>query len=409
MQMRPIIAALGRHKVATWLIILQVALTLAVTTNALYIVATRVVHFSRVTGTDETHIFTIRNGWKSGLAATDVEAHVRADLQTLRNVTGVRDVFASQTYPLAGANGIILAGLKLERDQTAQPPRGVVYLADDHAIDTLGVTLEEGRNFHREEIGSLGPDDKPAAAGIIITRFLADKLFPAGGALGKTVYLPGGPSVIIGIVRQLQSPLRASATLDQASILLPALPRDPEGLVYLVRAATPELATVMDATLKSLEGHGGDRIIDAQHGIVSLPQAREDAYDSDRSVAMLLSAVCGLLLLATAGGIVGLSSFWVSQRRTQVGIRRSLGATRGDILRYFHAENFLIVSGGVGLGLVLAVLGNIGLMKVYPLQLMPLYVPVLGAVGLWVLGQLAVWGPAVYAAKVPPVEAIRSS
>ena len=66
MQLRPIVAALGRHKVATLLIVLQVALTLAVTSNALFIVATRIVHLSRPTGTDETHLFVIRNGWTMG-------------------------------------------------------------------------------------------------------------------------------------------------------------------------------------------------------------------------------------------------------------------------------------------------------------------------------------------------------
>jgi putative ABC transport system permease protein len=125
-------------------------------------------------------------------------------------------------------------------------------------------------------------------------------------------------------------------------------------------------------------------------------------------VALLMSIVCGLLLLATAGGIVALSSFWVSQRRRQIGIRRSLGATAGDILRYFHAENFLIVGGGIVLGALLAFLMNLGLMHVYELPRMPLYVPLLGALLLWLLGQLAVWGPARHAAKVPPVVAIRS-
>jgi len=43
------------------------------------------------------------------------------------------------------------------------------------------------------------------------------------------------------------------------------------------------------------------------------------------------------------------------------------------------------------------------------LQFMPLYVPLTGALVLWLLGQLAVWGPASYAAKVPPVVAIRTS
>jgi putative ABC transport system permease protein len=409
MQLSPILAALGRHKVATLLIGLQVALTLAVASNALYIVATRVVHLSRLTGTDEAHIFVIRNGWRAGQNPTQVEATIRADLDALRRVTGVRDAFASQTYPLAGANGILIAGVKLQQDQTTRPPRGVVYLADDHALDTFGVSLDEGRNFRPEEITTYSPDDKPTAPAIIVTRNLADKLFPDGNALGKTVYLPGGPTAIVGIVASLQSPLRESAALDYSSILLPAHSRDPDGVVYLVRTEATPMAPVIAAALKSLEPRAGMRIIDAKDGVVTLAGAREQAYAADRSVATLLSIVCGLLMLATAGGIVGLSSFWVSQRRTQIGIRRSLGATSGDILRYFHSENFLIVSGGVVLGLVLAVLANIGLMKVYPLQIMPLYVPLIGALVLWLLGQLAVWGPASYAAKVPPVVAIRTS
>jgi putative ABC transport system permease protein len=409
MQLGPIVRALGRHKAATLLIVLQVALTLAVASNALYIVATRVVHFSRPTGTDESHLFAVRSGWRSGQNATQIDADIRADLDALRQVPGVRDAFSSQTYPLAGANGIILAGLKLQPDQTTSPPRGVVYLADDHAIDTFGVSLDAGRNFRPDEVTTHGPDDKVSAPSIIVTRGLADKLFPDGSSLGKTVYLPGGPSTIIGIVASLQSPLKESARLDYSTILLPARSLDPDGVVYLVRTQTTAMAPVIVAALKALGQRGGMHVIDATSSVVTLPEARDRAYATDKSVATLLSVVCGLLLLATAGGIVGLSSFWVSQRRTQIGIRRALGATTGDILRYFHAENFMIVTGGVILGVTLAVVANLVLMKTYPLQLMPYYVPAIGAIVLWALGQLAVWGPASYAAKVPPVVAIRSS
>ena len=409
MQLTPIVRALGRHKTATVLIVLQVALTLAVTSNALYIVTTRIVHSSRLTGTDESHLFAIRSGWRSGQKATQIDADIRADLAALRQVPGVRDAFSSQTYPLAGANGIILAGLKQQPDQTMSPPRGVVYLADDHAIDTFGVTLEAGRNFRPDEVATHGPGEKVAAPSIIVTRGLADKLFPDGSGLGRTVYLPGGASTIIGIVASLQSPLKESARLDYSSILLPARSTDPEGVIYLVRTQSADMAPVIAKALRSLTQRGGMHVIDPQKGVVTLPEVRKRAYATDKSVATLLSVVCALLLLATAGGIVGLSSFWVSQRRTQIGIRRALGATTGDILRYFHAENFVIVTGGVMLGVGLAVLANLVLMKAFALQVMPYYVPAIGAAVLWVLGQLAVWGPASYAAKVPPVVAIRSS
>ena len=412
MQLRPIVAALNRHKVATLLIVLQVALTLAVASNALFIVATRVVHLARPTGTDEAHLFVIRNGWRVGQNATQIDANIRADLDALRHVAGVRDAYSSNDSPLLYGESVnaMPTRVKTSPDQTTRPQFAMLSAIDEHAIDTLGVPLVAGRNFRPEEIATIGSDGKTAPASIIVTRSLAEKLFPDGTALGKTVYLPGGPSTIVGILGRLQGPLSWTRSADGDNVLIPARYVDPLGVMYLVRTDSTVMRPVIAATLEALQERGGVRIVDPQDDVVTLSQARERAYATDRSVAMLLSIVCGLLLLATAGGIVGLSSFWVGQRRKQIGIRRSLGASTGDILRYFHIENFLIVGAGVVLGAVLAVLANLGLMKAfYPLPHMPLYVPLLGALLLWLLGQVAVWGPARYAAKVPPVVAIRTT
>ena len=115
-----------------------------------------------------------------------------------------------------------------------------------------------------------------------------------------------------------------------------------------------------------------------------------------------------VLLAVTAFGIVGLTSFWVEQRRRQIGIRRAVGATRGQILAYFRLENFLLTTAGVLIGMALALGVNLFLMKHYEMRLMPWYYLPAGAVTLWVLGQLAVWGPALRAAAVPPMVATRS-
>jgi putative ABC transport system permease protein len=408
MQLRPIVAALGRHKVATLLIVLQVALTLAVASNALFIVSTRIIHLSRPTSTDEAHLFVIRNGWRLGQNATQIDANIRTDLDTLRHVSGVRDAFSSQGFPLGGYNVNIVTHLKLAPDQKTRAQLVTFFASDEHTIDTLGISLIAGRNFRPDEITTIGPNDKMSPPGVIVTRSLADKLFPDGSALGKTVYLPDGPAAIIGILASLQGPFRNGGELDGYTVLVPTHYLDPAGVVYLVRTDSTAMKQVIAAALKSLQERGGVRIIDPKEGVVTMAQVRERAYAADRSVPLLMSILSGLLLLATAGGIVGLSSFWVSQRRRQIGIRRSLGATTADILRYFHTENFLIVSGGIVLGALLAFLANLGLMHVYELPHMPLYVPLLGALLLWLLGQLAVWGPARYAAKVPPVVAIRT-
>ena len=114
-------------------------------------------------------------------------------------------------------------------------------------------------------------------------------------------------------------------------------------------------------------------------------------------------------MAVTAFGVLGLASFWVQQRTKQIGIRRALGATRGNILRYFQVENFMLSSAGIVLGLLLAYGLNLLLMHYYELPRLPLaYLPV-AALLLWLLGQLAVLGPARRAASIPPAVATRSA
>jgi putative ABC transport system permease protein len=408
MQIQPIIAALRRHKAATILIVLQIALTLAIVSNALFIVQTRVVHLSRPTGVDEEHLFVIKNEWVGKLDTAQVDAQMHADLATLRNLPGVRDAFASEAYPLGGGWGW-LESIKWQPDK----PRhqlAVIYFADEHALTTFGITLIAGRNFHADEIGRIGLYDPAAPAVVIITRDLAQKLFPDGSALGRTVYLTGGPTTIIGIVDRLQGPYAGSTTrsIDDDQILVPAYLDDVAHCDYLVRAKPGELQATMQAAPKALLALNRMRVINPDDGMIALTQARVQSYAGDRGVAIMMGVVCLMLLLATAGGIIGLSSFWVSQRRRQIGIRRALGATRRDILGYFQTENFLIVTAGVLLGTLLGVAVNLSLMKYWELPRMPLAALMLGAILLWLLGQLAVLGPARRAAAVPPVEATRS-
>jgi putative ABC transport system permease protein len=125
-------------------------------------------------------------------------------------------------------------------------------------------------------------------------------------------------------------------------------------------------------------------------------------------MAILMGIISAVLLVITAAGIVGLTSFWVGQRRRQIGVRRALGARQRDILGYFLTENLLITLGGVLLGVVLAVSMNVWLViRMGSQPMSPLYL-VAGVLMLLLLGQGAVLAPAVKASRVPPVEATRS-
>jgi putative ABC transport system permease protein len=135
---------------------------------------------------------------------------------------------------------------------------------------------------------------------------------------------------------------------------------------------------------------------------------RSNYFADTSAMVWMLLLVCVVMLAVTAFGIVGLTSFWVRQRRRQIGIRRAVGATRGDIMHYFQTENFLLSSAGVVVGMGLAFGINLYLMQHYEMSRMPWYYLPGGAIALWLIGQIAVLGPALRAAAVPPVVATRS-
>ncbi len=105
----------------------------------------------------------------------------------------------------------------------------------------------------------------------------------------------------------------------------------------------------------------------------SIERIRAEGYQEHRAMTIILIGVIVALLAVTALGIVGMASFWVTQRTKQIGTRRALGATRGSIQRYFMTENLLITSLGLALGIVLTYGLNYWLMGTnYEAQRLPL-------------------------------------
>jgi putative ABC transport system permease protein len=110
----------------------------------------------------------------------------------------------------------------------------------------------------------------------------------------------------------------------------------------------------------------------------------------------------------TAFGIVGVTSFWVAQRRRQIGIRRAMGATRTAILRYFQTENLMMAAAGAALGIVLAITLNLWMAGRFEMARLQIGYTIIAAVIVMLLGQIAVLWPALRAASISPVVAIRN-
>jgi putative ABC transport system permease protein len=245
---------------------------------------------------------------------------------------------------------------------------------------------------------------------VIVSKPVADKLFPRGGALGKTIYQDGKPATIVGIIERLQTPTTQAwgSTWAYNSVLEPVR-LDGASASYAVRARPGREQAVMREARKALLAVNPLRVMPESWGIQSLSQIRAKVYRADQAMALLMGTICVILLGVTAAGIVGLTSFWVGQRHKQIGVRRALGARKADIVRYFQVENLLVAGGGVVLGVALAALLNVWLMAHYAMPRLPSGYVVVGALALLVLGQLAVWVPARRASCVPPVVATRAA
>ncbi|WP_232823420.1 ABC transporter permease [Dyella sp. C9] len=408
MQIKPILSALRRHKAGTFLIAMQIALTLAIVCNALFIIQQRLAHLSEPTGVDEQNILVIQNEWVGSSTPAQADARIREDLRVLRELPGVADATASNSYPLRGSGWD--DGVKLKADQLQDSSGATIYFGDERFLGTLGLKLAAGRNFRAEEITGMDVRDRLAPPVVMVTRALADKLFPGSDAVGQTIYLAGSPTTIVGVVDllQAQSVDRWASAFAYRSVIVPRRLGISLGGFYIVRAMPGQLQDVMRAAPKALFANNPRRVINDEDGVLSFKEVRARAYERDRGMAILMGVICLVLLAITAAGIVGLTSFWVGQRRKQIGVRRALGATRQDILHYFMTENLLISVGGVLAGMLLAVAINLWLVTRFEMQRLSLLYLLGGVVILLLLGQGAVLAPAMRASRVPPVEAPRS-
>jgi putative ABC transport system permease protein len=418
MKLHPILAALRKHKAGTVLIALQIALTLAIVCNAVFIIGQRVERVNRPTGLDESNLFLVSQQWVGAPSADNadgvekLDAMQREDLAALRQLPGVAAVTPTNSIPLLNSSWTGSVSHKPGADLGGKGDiRTAYYFTDEQALSTLGLRLVAGRNFNAGDVQHQGFRDQRDRPVAIISKALADKLFPDGNAVGKVMYSDGSnaPTTIIGVVARLQIPSVGSwgSSFAWYSTLIPT--RLDGGFArYAVRTKPGQLDAVMRAVAPTLYKVTPMRVLD-DDSVKPFSEIRAKAYRADIGMAVLMGVICLILLCVTAAGIVGLTSFWVGQRHRQIGVRRALGARKIDILHYFQIENLLIAGVGVVLGVVLAVGLNMWLMTHYEMTRIPLLYVVTGVLAMLAIGQGAVFVPARRASNVPPVEATRAA
>lgn len=401
MAIGPIFRSVLRNPAGAILIGLQLALTLAIVSNAVFIIQQRIDQIARDTGVVEAELLTASSFYYGKSVDKDAQADI--DIQALMAIPGVKSVSYTNAVPLGGSNNTTDICYTIDDSEENCPADASVFRGGVELLDTFGLELVEGRRFTSSDLVEVKSMASVEASSMIVSQAVATAYFPNSSAVGQIVYVASKPVTIVGVVAELLRPANsAKGENGNFSVLFPQ--KLTSGYLA-VRLESDRMAAVEEQLSRVLLNLNDQRVISA---VRSMESVVARAYGKDTAMIYLLVSVIALLVLITALGISGLVSFTVASRKKQIGTRRALGATRSDILSYFMTENGMISLVAVVLGTVMAMILNQYLMQNYELsRLQPIYI--IGTVLLLLgISQMATFLPALRAAKISPAIATRT-
>ncbi|MGH9311066.1 MAG: ADOP family duplicated permease, partial [Vicinamibacterales bacterium] len=257
-------------------------------------------------------------------------------LDRIRALPGVERASITSSVPLRGVDWT--RALSHSGQRLAAKERDV----DPDYFAVMGIPLLAGRAFS-------AADDHSAAPVVVISRSLADRLFPGQSPLGRRLELgPEQQPEIVGVVGDVRN-ARLESDGDP-SYYVPRAQESSEIICVVARTAlgTPDLAPAVRAIVASIDPT--QPIFDATtiHGIVS------ESIADRRFYAVATAAFALVTLLLAAAGLYGVTSFGIVARTREIGVRLALGASPGRVVRMLVAQGVQPVLVGLGVGLAAA-------------------------------------------------------
>ena len=394
----------ARSRVASTLVIVQVALSLVLVVGAGVFVRTFTLLATRDLGFErEAVLVTNINTQKSGLAPEQRAAHYERLRQAVLTVPGVMSASASVVTPISGSTWQYPVEVP-DRPDLPDADAGVhVNLLQPDWFRTYQTAILSGRDFTTTDT----PGSTPVA---LLNETAVTKLFLGANPIGRTIRQPGRPGrppvtmEIVGIVRD--AAYRSVREPVPATLYVPLAqqPEPPPAVSLSVRAAQgPPLALS-----KAIEG--AVRQVDSSASLTfrALDDQVNAALVQERLLAML-SGFFGVLALLLAGlGLYGVTTYAVSLRRVEMGIRMALGSTPGGVIALVLSR----VAWMVGAGVVVGSLGSYwaaGLVSslAWGVQARDAATFVLAAAVLAGVGAAAGWLPARRASRIDPARVLR--
>lgn len=264
-----------------------------------------------------------------------------------------------------------------------------------------GRFFTEAENLHRVDVVVLGHD-------------LADGLFPAEDPIGKTILVASTPYEVVGVLEKRKGQFFRDPSTDGEAVVpyrsyRKHHPFNDEHFVGVLAypgnkaAAEDEVRSLLRVRRNVPPGKPDN------FGISSSEQVAKEFRQITGAVALVVAVISSIGLLVGGVGVMNIMLMSVTERTREIGLRKAIGARRRDIVGQFLTEAMALTGMGgiigVALGIGISALINAALPGLP--SVVPLWAVLTGVVVSMGVGLFFGMYPAVRAAHLDPVDALR--
>ncbi len=400
MEILHILKILKRSKAIAILIILQVAITLAIVSNSVFITSAVLENWLIESYLDEREIINI---WTIVHDDNlDQRQIIEDDLKRLESIPGVQ--LATTTTEHVLERNAYFNEVFNSFDAEAKALDVGIFDTNLNGPAILGIEITSGRNLqpadlvtgHFEELTQSAPN-------VIVSEAIAKDLFPDGNALGSTFYINNKREAakIVGIYKNIMlGEMAVYRGVQYHSVIRPQVRYGyADHVNYMVRIDPGMSDEILQTIEEKLYEQSGRYVQTVEFAA----RSKKRLWDGRSSFAFTMLGISVIGLCITALGIVGLVTFSVSLRKKEIGTKRALGATKYQVIRYFLIENSILTFIGMALGVLLSMYLNYILVDRFNngglIQFNSCFAV---AMFIWCICLLAVYFPAKKAANIAP-------
>ncbi len=268
-------------------------------------------------------------------------------LDRVQRLPGVQFAGAVSGLPLSGQGGSGTTTI----DSQSVPMEDTTPEADQRVVSSdyfkaMGISLVRGRFFDAR-------DSDTAPPVTIVNESLAQTYWPNQDPIGKRLH-PGGRQhqapwvTVVGVVRHVRN--RTLEARSRVEVYWPENQR-PSGAMTLAVLASGNPMNLVPTIQREVGAIDPGLPV---YRVRTMTEVMGDSLQRRRLALILLAVFAGLALLLAGVGIYGVTSYGVSQRQQEIGLRMALGADRGQVMRMMIRRGMGTIAAGLALGIILA-------------------------------------------------------